>query len=154
YYVSNRGELVCLNLKSFLREGADKESNEHGSDAVAWELDMLSSLGVVKRDAGYVWYPLCSPQVIDELVFFITGNGSTFGYGQAFPKVRFVPRADVPSFLAVDKKTGKTVWSSNAPGKNIMYGQWASPVSAQVKNLAQVLFPGGDGRLYGFEAGT
>src|SRR5206468_3170653 len=54
----------------------------------------------------------------------------------------------------VNKLTGKLAWSSAAPGKDIQYGQWASPAHARVAGADQVLFPGGDGWLYGFEART
>jgi len=51
----------------------------------------------------------------------------------------------------VDKNTGKVKWQSNAPGKNIMHGQWSNPTCAVVNGKPQVIFPGGDGWLYSFE---
>jgi outer membrane protein assembly factor BamB len=54
----------------------------------------------------------------------------------------------------VDKKTGKLAWQSNAPGERVIEGQWANPTYAEVNGAGQVLFPGGDGVLYGFEAKT
>jgi outer membrane protein assembly factor BamB len=47
--------------------------------------------------------------------------------------------------------TGKVIWSSNAPGKDIIYSQWSTPAPAIVDGAAQILFPGGDGALYAFE---
>jgi outer membrane protein assembly factor BamB len=151
YYVSNRGELVCLDLGGFVT--ADTKSDVK---KVRWSLDMVGTLGVYKRDAGDVANPLSSPLIIGDLVDCVTGNGSTFGYGnQNLPaKTPFVPKPDAPSFLAVNKMTGKVVWSSAAPGKDIQYGQWGSPARATVDGADQVLFPGGDGWLYGFEAAT
>ena len=35
-----------------------------------------------------------------------------------------------------------------------MEGQWSNPVSAEIKGVTQVIFPGGDGWLYSFEAKT
>jgi outer membrane protein assembly factor BamB len=35
-----------------------------------------------------------------------------------------------------------------------MEGQWSNPTYAEVKGKGQVIFPGGDGWLYGFEAAT
>jgi outer membrane protein assembly factor BamB len=140
YYTSNRGELVCLRLGSFQ---PDKECQ------ILWKLDMIGGLGVFKRDAWDIGNPLSSPLVLGDLVYVVTGNGSTYGY--AFPGLPYVPTPDAPSFLAVNKWSGKVSWSNNAPGKDIMYGQWSSPVAAQVNGGGQVLFPGGDGFLYGFE---
>jgi outer membrane protein assembly factor BamB len=63
-----------------------------------------------------------------------------------------VPSPDAPSFIAVNKNDGKLAWKSNLPGKNILDGQWSSPVAAEVGGTWQVIFPGGDGWLYSFEA--
>ena len=59
-----------------------------------------------------------------------------------------------PSFIAVDKDTGKVAWQDNSPGEAILHGQWASPALAVVNRVAQVIFPGGDGWLYAFNART
>jgi outer membrane protein assembly factor BamB len=56
--------------------------------------------------------------------------------------------------VALDKKTGKLVWKSNLPGKNILDGQWSSPVGTTIGGRTQVVFPGGDGWLYSFDAPT
>jgi outer membrane protein assembly factor BamB len=39
-------------------------------------------------------------------------------------------------------------------GEIIMHGQWSSPVYAEVNGKGQVIFPGGDGKLYSFEPDT
>ena len=46
------------------------------------------------------------------------------------------------------------IWKSNLPGKNIMHGQWSNPAYAEIDGEPQVIFPGGDGWLYGFEPET
>ena len=86
----------------------------------------------------------CSPLVVGDLVFVVTGNG----VGRRTHKL---PSPKAPSFVAVDKKTGKVVWKDNSPGDNIMDGQWSNPAYAEVNGKPQVIFPGGDGWLYGFE---
>lgn len=152
FYVSNRGELVCVDLNGFgdgkiaaptrakLPMGAPPAK-------VVWTLDMVSKLGVYKRDAFDVCNPLPGTLVAGDLVLCITGNGNG-------PRFDHVPRPDAPSFLAAEKASGKVVWSSNAPGKEIVYGQWSAPVLARVGGQTQVIFPGGDGRLYAFEPAT
>src|SRR5262249_57499083 len=58
-----------------------------------------------------------------------------------------------PSLVAVNKNTGKVVWSDNSPGENIMDGQWSSPVAAtDIHGETLVIYGGGDGWLYAFEA--
>ena len=146
YYNNNRGQLVCVDLTAF---DAKPEREK-----IVWSLDFLRDLNVYKRDASDIRNPLPSPIVAGERVFTLTGNGSTFGIARdTLPmNTSFVPRPNAPSFVAVNRATGETVWSSAAPGKDIQYGQWASPALAKVCDTDQVLFPGGDGRLYGFEA--
>jgi outer membrane protein assembly factor BamB len=43
------------------------------------------------------------------------------------------------------------VWQDASPGKNILHGQWSNPSYGNIGGRAQVIFPGGDGRLYSFE---
>jgi outer membrane protein assembly factor BamB len=143
YYVSNRGELVCVALSS--RSSAEVPHVEATPGGIIWKLDMPSSLGVEKIDAPDIGNPLCSPLVVDDFVYCVTGNGGDFDGIRA---------PDAPSFLAANKLTGKIVWTSNAPGKNIVYGQWSSPALAVVSGRKQIVFPGGDGYLYGFQPQT
>lgn len=151
YYVSNRGELVCLDLGSFAREKGNPTLGR-----VLWSLDMTGQLGVFKRDANDIGNPLSSPLLIGDMVYCVTGNGTLFGFAAtaAPPGTPYVPKPDAPSFIAVNKVTGKLMWSSSAPGKALQYGQWGSPAHARLGKLDLVLFPGGDGWLYGFDART
>ena len=149
YYVSNRGELVCVDLQAPNAKGEHLHPKSAGDDdgRKVWTLDMVKQLGVFKRDAGDVGNPICSPLVLDGLVYCLTGHGSSARYVDLLGNKPF---ANAPSFIAVDKFTGTLAWSSDAPGNAIPYGQWASPVGIQVQDITQVVFPGGDGVLYGF----
>jgi outer membrane protein assembly factor BamB len=89
----------------------------------------------------------CSPLIVGDLVFVITGNGVN---AENFK----LPEPKAPSFIAVNKKTGKVAWQSDLPGKNIMEGQWSNPTAGEVKGKMQVIFPGGDGWLYALEPAT
>ena len=64
------------------------------------------------------------------------------------------PLAAGPSFVALDKKTGKLVWESNLPGEKIFHGKWSNPTYGVIKGRPQVIFPGGDGWIYSFEPKT
>jgi outer membrane protein assembly factor BamB len=133
YYVSNRCELVCADTEG---DPATKKAK------FLWKLDMIGELGVFPNQASN-----CSPLILDNLVFVVTSNGvQSSDYSLPAPKA--------PSFIAVDKNTGKVVWKDNSPGANIMDGQWSNPVAAEVNGAWQVIFPGGDGWLYAFEAKT
>ncbi len=147
YYVTNRGELVCLDTEGFLdgkNDGPYQDEIHKGSaDAdVVWKLDMMRELGVFQHNMAN-----SSPLVWRDLVFLETSNGRDDSHEK-------IPAPAAPSFLAVDKNTGKVVWQDNSPGNRILHGQWSSPALAEVGGIAQVFFPGGDGWLYGFNART
>jgi outer membrane protein assembly factor BamB len=145
YYVSNRCELICADTEGFLdgkNDGIQDEKYKDKTDAdIIWRLDMVKELKVYPH-----FLANSSPLVAGDLVFVVTGNGAD--------DAGMVPAPKAPSFLAVNKHTGKVAWQSDAPGTNILDGQWSSPAYAIVKGQEQVIFPGGDGWLYGFEAKT
>jgi outer membrane protein assembly factor BamB len=128
YYVSNRAELVCARTEG-LRAGAD----------FVWKLDMIGQLGIYPHNQA-----ASSPLVVGDLVYVVTGNGVDEGHVN-------IPAPEAPSFLAVDKRTGKVVWQSSLPGRKILHGQWSSPSYGVLDGKPQVLFPGGDGWLYALE---
>jgi outer membrane protein assembly factor BamB len=88
-----------------------------------------------------------SPLVWGDLVFVETSNGRD----ESDEKI---PSPKAPSFIAVNKTTGKVVWQDNSPGESILHGQWSSPTLAPVGDTMQAIFPGGDGWLYSFNART
>jgi outer membrane protein assembly factor BamB len=124
FYVSNRAELVCRTV----RDGK-----------VVWLLDMIKELNITPHQGS-----ASSPLVIGDLIFVVTGQGRHL-------KKDVVVDPKAPSFIAVDRKTGKVVWQDNSPGSNIITGQWGSPSHAVVDGRAQVVFPGGDGWVYSFD---
>jgi len=147
YYVSNRSELVCLDTEGFTdgrNDGPFQDETYKGpTDAdIIWKLDMRKDLGVVP-----LFMAASSPVIWEDLVFVVTPNGRD----GADEKV-IAPKA--PSFLAVNKNTGKVVWQDSSPGENILHGQWGSASVGIVDGVAQALFPGGDGWLYAFNART
>src|SRR5207302_5633672 len=83
-----------------------------------------------------------SPLVIGDLVFAATGNGNDDDGKLVAP--------NAPSFIALDKRTGKLVWQSNLPGANIIQGEFASPTFADHGGRPQIIFAGGDGVIYSF----
>jgi outer membrane protein assembly factor BamB len=62
-----------------------------------------------------------------------------------------IPAPDAPSFIALDRWTGKLLWSDKSPGANIQHAQWASPSYGTFGGQPQVIFPGGDGWVYSFD---
>ena len=147
YYVSNRGELICLDTDGFMDGSNDgpfqDEVRKGSSDAdIIWKLDMMKELGVVQ-----LFMASSSPVLWEDLVFVGTSNGRDSNDEK-------IPAPQAPSFLAVDKDSGEVVWQDNSPGDGILHGQWFSPALGQVDGVQQAFFPGGDGWIYGFSART
>ena len=89
----------------------------------------------------------CSPVGAGDLLFVETSNGVDEGHFH-------IPSLFAPSFIAVNKKTGKVVWEKALPGENILHGQWSNPAYGMVNGKPQVIFPGGDGWIYSLEPET
>jgi outer membrane protein assembly factor BamB len=143
YYVSNRGELLALDVEGFLdgdNDGPSTDETARGpADAdVVWRLDLRSALGVVPH-----FMSASTPAILGDLLFVHTSNGVDEHGG--------VPAPGAPSFIAVDLRSGSVRWQDSSPGAALVDGQWSSPtVVALAGARAQVLFPGGDGWLYSF----
>ncbi len=145
YYVSNRGEVVCLDSEGFADGKNDgpflEETFKGPTDAdIVWKFDMMKELGVLQ-----LFMANSSPVIWEDLVFVGTSNGRDSN-GEK------VPAPEAPSFIAVNKNTGKVAWQDRSPGDGILRGQWASPSLGFIDGMQQVFFPGGDGWLYGFNA--
>ncbi len=145
YYVSNRGELICLDTEGFMdgkNDGPFQDEVYKGpTDAdIIWKLDMMKELGVYQRNMAN-----SSPVIWEDLVFIETSNGAND---------EKIPAPKAPSFIAVNKNTGKVVWQDNSPGDGILHGQWSSPALGLVDGVQQAFFAGGDGWIYGFNART
>jgi outer membrane protein assembly factor BamB len=124
WYTTPTCEVICASTKD---------------GTTLWRLDMMKDLKVIPYHVC-----ACSPLIVGDLVFVVTGNGVDGNNGKvASPKA--------PSFIAVNKNTGKVAWQSNLPGANIIEGQWSNPVYTDAGGRPQVIFPGGDGWLYSFE---
>jgi outer membrane protein assembly factor BamB len=145
YYVNNRCEVVCLDANGFAdgNQGVQDEKYKDPTDAdVIWRLDMMKELNVFPHNLS-----ACSPLLVGDTLYVVTANGVDEGHEN-------IPNPDAPSFIALDKNSGKLKWKSTAPGRNIMHGQWSNPCWAVVNGKPQVIFPGGDGWMRGFDPET
>jgi outer membrane protein assembly factor BamB len=123
YYVSNRCEVICSDLEG----------------KILWRYDMIDKLNVFPHNLA-----TCSPLIVGDLLYIVTSNGVDEGHIN-------IPSPSAPSFIALNKQTGELAWKQNYPGKQIMHGQWSNPVYADAAGKPQIIFPGGDGYLYGLE---
>ena len=114
--------------------------NDKNDADVMWVFNMMDSLGVSQHNMA-----ACSVTSYGDLLFVNTSNGQDEAHIQ-------LPAPNAPSFICLDKNTGKVLWSDASPGLNILHGQWSSPTVAVFDGVPQVMFGGGDGYLYSFKA--
>ena len=144
YYVSNRAEVVSLDTEGFLdgeNDGPVKDEKDTSAidGDVIWTFDMIEELGVFPHNLA-----TSSPLMVGDMIFVNTSNGTDESHIN-IP----VPRA--PSFLALNRHSGKLVWENSAPGDAVLHGQWSSPAYGEIAGRPQVIFAGGDGILYSFD---
>jgi outer membrane protein assembly factor BamB len=155
YLVGTRGEILCLD-RSGLADGndgpvtdeaaymgyADAAAELAGTDGdMVWRYNMIKELGVVPHD-------VCgsSPVLHGDYVYACTSNGQD-------DKHERVVNPLAPSLIALDKRTGKLVATDGELiGKRLFHCLWSSPVTAAAGGRDMILFGGGDGVLYAFEA--
>lgn len=144
WFVSSRGEVLCLDTQGF-RDGENDgpykiEDNENKDEAdVIWSYDMMGQLGSSQHNMCS-----CSVTCAGEILLVNTSNGLDESHIN-------LPAPNAPSFFAMDRNTGKVLWTDKSPGTNILHGQWSSPTYAVLGGREQVLFAGGDGWLYSFD---
>ncbi len=105
-----------------------------------WSCDMMKELGVSQHNMCS-----CSVTALGDILFVNTSNGVDESHIN-------IPAPAAPSFVAMDKNSGKVLWTDKSPGLNILHGQWSSPSVGTFAGVPQVLFAAGDGWVYSFRA--
>ncbi len=155
YIVSNRGEVMCLDIHG-LSDGNDGSyqseakhmipDREHepveltNIDAdILWLYDLRSQSGVYQHDAAHA-----SILLVGDLLYLNTSNG--------VDNTHAVIRApDAPSLVVLDKNTGELVATDREGiGPNIFHCTWSSPALARQRDRELILFAGGNGICYAF----
>ncbi len=144
WYVTSRGEVVCLDAEGFYDGENDgpftAEINENKDEAdVIWKFDMMNELQVSQHNMCS-----CSVTCAGDILLVNTSNGLDESHIN-------LPSPDAPSFMALDRNTGKVLWTDKSPGMNILHGQWSSPAYAVLGGQPQAIFAGGDGWVYSFD---
>ena len=144
WFVTSRGEVRCLDTEGFYDgENDGPHSGEAFTEKeeadVVWVFDMMKELGISQHN-------MCSCSVIaaGDVLFVNTSNGVDVEHN-------YIPAPNAPSFFAMDKNTGKVLWTDGSPAKNILHGQWSSPTYGVLSGEPQVIFAGGDGWVYSFD---
>jgi outer membrane protein assembly factor BamB len=156
YVVTNRGEVLCLDIHGM----ADANDGPYRDEAryvlepdqppvplqptdadILWRFDMLSQLEIFPHDANS-----SAPLICGDVVYVGTANGVASD-GTPCPLA--------PSLIALDKRTGRQVgYDDEKIGTRVFHGQWSSPSASRVGGRTLIFFGGGDGICYAFEALT
>lgn len=154
YVVTNRGEVLCLDVAG-LSNGNDGWYREealyvNGTDRspvpltpndpdILWRFDTLTQIKTFPHDANS-----CSVLIVGDVLYVNTANGVASDC---------TPFPDAPSLIALDKHTGRLIGFDDAKiGRRVFHGQWSSPSLIQVGGKSLILYGGGDGICYAFEA--
>ena len=155
YIVSNRGEVMCLDLAGqangndgpFVDEArlmspdSSRPMDVAGTDAdIIWLFDVQAELGVHQHDASH-----SAILSYGNFLYVNTSNGLD-------DKHTHIPATDAPSLIVLDKTTGRLVATDDENiGPKIFHSTWSSPALGQADGQVMILFCGGDGVCYAFE---
>ena len=156
YVVSNRGEVMCLDING-QRNGNDgpyKNEGRHmglgGTETfevtsidadIIWLFDIPNQAGTYPHDAAH------SSILIDgDFLYINTSNGVDNTH-------RLIRAPEGPSLIVLDKQTGRLLARDDEGiGPRIFHSTWSSPAMGVVGGRKLVFFGGGDGVVYAFEA--
>jgi outer membrane protein assembly factor BamB len=156
WVITNRGELVCLDLggladgndgpfkdeAKFMTDSADGVEPElHDQHAdIIWVFDMREELGVFPHNVSS-----CSPLVVGDVVYTATSNGVDWSHTN-------IPATLAPGLAAVDKNTGELLGEEiSGVSDRVLHASWSSAAFGKVKGKDLVVWGGGDGLAYAYE---
>ena len=153
YVVTNRGELVCFDVKGMAdgNQGYADEAKFSSADGkpikvtdksadILWVTDVRTELGIFPHNVSS-----CSPLILGDKIFMATSNGVDWSHLN-------IPAPFAPGLAVVDKNTGKVIAEeASKVSSRIMHACWSSPSYTTVGGKGIVVWGGGDGFAYGFE---
>ncbi len=156
YVVGSAGDVLCLDVhgqadgndgpfteegRFMAGEGKPPVEIRPGDGDIIWRFDPIDALGVCPHDAASN-----SILIHGDVLYLSTSNG----VDEPHKKV-LAPHA--PAMIALDKNTGRLVARENEGiSARLFHAQWCSPSLGTVGGKTLVLFGGGDGFCYAFEA--
>lgn len=156
YTLTNRGEIVCLDVAGFANgnDGPYKEEARHmaprgrppiepgPTDAdIVWLCDLKTEAGVRTHDQVHG-----SILIDGDLLYVNSCNGVDNTH-------RKVVTPDAPSLVVLDKRTGRIVARDGLKlGPKTFHCTWSSPSLGVVNGKKLIFFGGPDGVCYAFDA--
>lgn len=132
YYVTNRSEVVAVNVRA-------KDKDGKPVPEILWKFDMMEELGNHPHNMSN-----SSPVIYGDLLFVSSSNGQDESHVN-------IPSPKAPAIIAFNKKTGKLVWEDASPGERILHGQWSTPTIGTLGGVVQVIHAQGDGWIRSYE---
>ena len=154
YVVTNRCEVVCLDLKGLTdgNDGVFKEEQEYirpkGSsdplnaqlDAdILWRYDMRDELGVFPHNVTS-----SSALILGDRLFVATSNGVDWSHIN-------IPSPLSPSWIALDKNTGELIGEDGSgASEEALHAAWSSLTYGNLEGKDYLYWGGTDGYLYAY----
>ena len=153
YVVTNRGELVCFDVKG-MKDGNQGFADEAKFESVdgkpvtigdksadiLWVSDVRTELGIFPHNISS-----CSPLIVGDRVYIATSNGVDWSHLN-------IPAPFAPAFAVVDKNTGQVVGEEvSGVSKRVLHCSWSSPAYTVVKDQPMIVWGGGDGWCYVYD---
>jgi outer membrane protein assembly factor BamB len=154
YVVSNRGELICFDVKGLADGNAGPFTDEAKFSSVdgkpvavgpkhadiIWVTDVRTELGIFPHNVSS-----CSPLIVGDKIVMATSNGVDWSHLN-------IPAPMAPALIMVDKNTGKVI-AEEASGvsKRALHASWGSAAYTVVKGTPTIVWGGGDGWCYGYD---
>jgi len=156
YIVAGNAEILCLDVNGqsdgndgpFKDEGAymagegrpPVELNATDADII-WRFDPVESVSVCPHDAAS-----CSVLIHRGMLYTSTSNGIDKSH-------KTILRPEAPALIVLDAETGRMVARDHERiSAGLYHCQWSPPSLAKVAGRELILFGGGDGVCYAFEA--
>lgn len=154
YVVSNRGEIVCFDVKGLANgndgpfkdeamysstDGTPLQLTDQHADII-WVSDIRTELGIFPHNVSS-----CSPLILGDKLYVATSNGVDWSHLN-------IPAPFAPSLVALDKNTGEVIAEdTTGVSERVLHASWSSPALATVKSKPMIVWGGGDGIAFGFE---
>ena len=154
YVVSNRGEMICFDVKG-MKDGNQgpfmdeaKFSSTDGKPLtvddkfadILWVTDVRTELGIFPHNVSS-----CSPLIVGNKIFMATSNGVDWSHLN-------IPAPFAPALAVVDKNTGAIIGEeASKVSERILHACWSSASLANANGKPLVVWGGGDGLCYGFD---
>ncbi len=155
YILTNRVEVICLDLKgqrngnqgfqdeaAYLTAPGESPAEVTLQDAdLLWVTDLRKEVGMYPHDSAHA-----SILIDGDWLYLNSSNGVDKTH-------KTIQRPEAPSLIVLDKTTGRCVAQDGERiGPQIFHSTWSSPSLATINHQKQVIFAGGNGIVYGFEA--